>query len=553
MDIIYNTYTNTCPDDNTFEILSREHQRDPRMRAYTDHVIATHKPDFGPDPNNPILLTDSYKEAQYNMGYDTEFVEGTKETLIGMYASVEPRKGARDSHVVVAGVQELANKITSIRVSIKDLHDAIVFLAQHFSTPQHDGRYHFNPWPWIKVIYGHNGQLPLKICGLVEGTIVPVGIPIVTIESTDPDCAQLVSHFEPLILQTIWYPTTCATNALGYSKIIKSALNTTATEDVVNGWLPFALQCFALRGVTCMDSSRIGCGAILYITMGSDTIPAISHVMNTIGSDHMVAYSVAAIEHNQAMMQGRAGEFKQVRRVLLAYPSGILSYVADTYDMRNFINQVTTGKLKDLIMTRPGTFVVRPDSSLLNEDGTEMSPASTIAEILDIMETNLGDLITTNSKGFKCFPSQYKIIYGDGLNIPKIASILDRMVQKGWCASNIVFGVGGNLAQRIDRDTERFAMKASEQTFLVEHDSGNMTIEVRDVCKETPGKESKKGRFHIALDDGVPKCFRLGDPAVAALPNLLQTFSVNGQKLVQSDTIDVIRSRINTWREVYKF
>jgi nicotinamide phosphoribosyltransferase len=204
-------------------------------------------------------------------------------------------------------------------------------------------------------------------------------------------------------------------------------------------------------------------------------------------------------------------------------------------------------------MARPGTFVVRPDSSLLNEDGTEMSPAETIAEILDIMETNLGDLITTNSKGFKCFPSQYKIIYGDGLNIPKIASILDHMIQKSWCASNIVFGVGGNFAQRIDRDTERFAMKSSEQTFLIEDYDGNISIQVRDVCKETPGKESKSGRFHIALDNGVPKCFRLGDPAVAELPNLLETFSVNGQKIKQSDNIVVIRERINTWRTMYNF
>ena len=169
------------------------------------------------------------------------------------------------------------------------------------------------------------------------------------------------------------------------------------------------------------------------------------------------------------------------------------------------------------------------------------------------METNLGDLITKNSKGFKCLPSQYKIIYGDGLNIPKIASVLDLMIHNGWCASNIVFGVGGNFAQRIDRDTERFAMKSSEQTFVVETESGDKSLEVRDVCKETPGKESKKGRFHIALENGVPKCYRLGDPVVADLPNLLETFYVNGQKVKPSDNIDTIRERIKTWREFYKF
>ena len=557
MSSIMDYYNNTTTATNAeiFSRLTTEHRHDSRMKSYIDHVIATHKPDSGPDPNNPILITDSYKLTQYNMSNDTDFVEGTRETLIGMYASVEPRKGARDSHVVVAGVQELATKFASMRVTLKDLHDAIVFLAAHFSTPAHDGRYHFNPRPWLVIIYKYDGIIPLKLCGFREGDVVPIGIPIVTIESTDPECAQIVSHFEPLILQNIWYATTCATNALGYSKVIKSALKQTATEEVMNGWLPFALQCFALRGVTCMEAARVGCGAILYITMGSDTVPAISHVMGTVGANHMIAYSVAAIEHNQAMMQGRAGEFKQLRRVLKAYPTGITSYVADTYDMRNFFNQITTGEIRDLIMARDGTFVARPDSPLLNPDGSEMSPAETIAEILCIMETNLGDLVTKNAKGFKDLPSQYKLIYGDGLNIPKIAGVLNRMIQDGWCASNIVFGVGGNFAQRIDRDTERFAMKSSEQTFLVETDSGSgdASIEVRDVCKETPGKESKKGRFHIALENGVPKCFRLGDPAVADLPNMLETYSVNGQKVKEPDNIDTIRARINTWRGVYDF
>jgi nicotinamide phosphoribosyltransferase len=548
-------YNNTTATNaEIFLALKTEHRLDPRMRAYIDYVIATHKPASGPDPNNPILISDSYKYTQHNMMNDDEFVDGRRETLIQMFASVEPRKGARDSHVVVAGIQDLANKLASIRVTLKDLHDAIVFLAPHFSTPVHDGRYHFNPWAWLVIIYELEGKLPIKLSGLAEGTVVPVGIPIATIESTNPACAQIVSHLEPLILQSIWYPTTCATNALGYSKVIKSALKQTATEEVMNGWLPFALQCFALRGVTCMEAARVGCGAILYITMGSDTVPAISHVMGTVGNNSMIAYSVAAIEHNQAMMQGRAGEFKQVRRVLKAYPTGILSYVADTYCLRNFIHQITTGELRDAIMARDGTFVARPDSSLLNPDGSEMSPAETIAEILSIMETNLGDLITKNDKGFKCLPSRYKIIYGDGLNIPKITGVLDLMVQNGWCASNIVFGVGGNLAQRgVDRDSERFAMKSSEQTFLVEHESGDASIEVRDVCKETPGKESKKGRFHIALENGVPKCYRLGDAVVAELPNMLETFSVNGQKVKESDNIDTIRSRINTWRDVYDF
>ena len=536
-----------------YEFLLTIYKKDPQMKEYIDYVITNHSNKLNSiNDKNPIFTSDSYKYSQGNMTRDTDFVNGKKETLIAMYASVEPRKGARDSHVIAAGIQLLAKQFASITVTINDLYEAIIFLAQHFSTPSHDGRYHFNPWPWIKVIYCHSGKIPLKIDGLLEGTILPVGIPIVTIESTDNDCAQLVTHFESLILQFIWYPTTCATNAFEHTKVIKSALNKTTTEEVLNSWLPFALQCFALRGTTCMEAAKIGCGAILYVTMGSDTIPAITYTLNTIGNNQMPAYSVAAIEHNQAMMQGRDGEFDQVKRVLKIYPDGIVSYVADTYDMKNFVNQVTSGELKEIIMKRDGTFVIRPDSSLLNSDGTEMSPAETIQEIFKIIETNLGDLIKENVKGFKLLPPQYKIIYGDGLNIQKIKKILELMITNKWCASNIIFGVGGNLAQRIDRDTERFAMKSSEQTFLVETEDGNTSIQVRDVCKETPGKESKKGRFHIALNDSnIPQCFKLGDPIVSDKPNLLETFYYNGKIVKSPDNIDVIRKRIIDWRTTY--
>ncbi len=548
---VYNyNFTATESNQTILQGLIELNKQDPRMKSYIDWVLETHKPVFGRNPNNVIKWSDSYKYTQYNMTWDDDYVDGKKEKLIGMYAFVEPRDGARDSHIIVAGVQALATELANIRVTIEDLYDTIVFMAAHFSTPVHDGRYHFNPFPWLKIIYGHDGFLPIKFAALAEGTIVQPGTPIATVENTDPDCAQIVSHFEPLILQKLWYSTTCATNALAYSKVIKRALRQTASDEVCNGWLPFALQDFALRGVTCMQAAEIGCGSILYVTMGSDTVPAIDHVLRTMGTPNtpMPAYSVAAIEHNQAMMQGRNGEFKQVKRVLRTYPTGILSYVADTYDMRNFVDQVTKGELRDIIMSRDGSFVIRPDSCLLDENGNELSPAQTISEIFKIMDRNLSDVITVNSQGFRVLPPQYKIIYGDGLNIPKITQILELMIQEDWCASNIVFGVGGNFAQRIDRDTERFAMKASEQTFQVENNEGKTWIETRETCKETPSKKSKKGRFHIALVNGSPKCFTFGDLEIGNLPNMLEVYS-NGKDLAKRmETIGEIRDRVNRWR-----
>ncbi len=531
------------------------------MRKYIDKVLQTHLYDPKRKDTNPILWSDSYKYTQGNMTEDPDFIDGVKQRMIGMYASVEPRKGARDSHVIVAGTQDLGLKLASLRITLEHVHDAIVFCAAHFSTPAHDGRYHFNPYPWLKIVFAHGGILPIKYSAIPDGTIVPVGIPIATIENTDPDCAQMVSHFEPLIMQCLWYPTTCATNALGYSKVIKKALKQTTTPEIMKGWLDFALQCFALRGVTCMEAANVGCGAILYVIKGSDTVPAITHKMKTAGTNslisyedmckQMIAWSVAAIEHNQAMCEGEEGEFKQVKRALAAYPTGILSYVADTFDMRKFVDKVTSGELRDIILGRDGCFVIRPDSCLLDENGSELTPGQTISEILKIMEANLRDHITINSNGFKVLPPQYKIIYGDGLNIPKIEAILAQMILDGWCATNIVFGVGGNFAQRIDRDTERFAMKSSEQTWETVYEDGReTTIEIRNVCKKTPGKISKLGRFHIGVDEhGVPTCYSANDPIASTQESMLKVFN----SFESCDSIDVIRSRVNMWREFYGF
>jgi nicotinamide phosphoribosyltransferase len=58
----------------------------------------------------------------------------------------------------------------------------------------------------------------------------------------------------------------------------------------------------------------------------------------------------------------------------------------------------------------------------------------------------------------------------------------------GFSADNLVFGMGGALLQKIDRDTQKFAMKAS---------AGYINGEWVDIYKDPvtdSGKKSKRGR-----------------------------------------------------------
>jgi nicotinamide phosphoribosyltransferase len=65
-----------------------------------------------------------------------------------------------------------------------------------------------------------------------------------------------------------------------------------------------------------------------------------------------------------------------------------------------------------------------------------------------------------------------------------------------YSADNITFGMGGALLQRCDRDTQRFAMKASE----VIVDGVRRAIS-KDPATD-PGKRSKSGRWELYKVDG---------------------------------------------------
>lgn len=83
------------------------------------------------------------------------------------------------------------------------------------------------------------------------------------------------------------------------------------------------------------------------------------------------------------------------------------------------------------------------------------------------------------------------MIYGDGINELTINSILLKMEWDRWSADNIAFGMGGELLQTPNRDTNKWAMKAS---------AACINGEWRDVFKDPitdPGKKSFKGQMSL--------------------------------------------------------
>jgi len=92
---------------------------------------------------------------------------------------------------------------------------------------------------------------------------------------------------------------------------------------------------------------------------------------------------------------------------------------------------------------------------------------------------------------------------------------------------NLAFGMGGGLLQKIDRDTLKWAMKAS----WGEIDGG-----AREIYKDPvtdPGKRSKAGRYAVVRDGGSYAAVK--EEALAGRDNLLRPVYCDGRLLVDEN------------------
>jgi nicotinamide phosphoribosyltransferase len=107
-------------------------------------------------------------------------------------------------------------------------------------------------------------------------------------------------------------------------------------------------------------------------------------------------------------------------------------------------------KLRDRVLNRNGTVVVRPDSGV---------PEEVVLQVLE--ELGRCFPVSTNAKGYKVLDPHVRVIQGDGVNRSSIERILDVMKRHQWSADNIAFGMGGALLQGVTRDDQRMKIACS--------------------------------------------------------------------------------------------
>ncbi|UUZ75450.1 nicotinate phosphoribosyltransferase [Polaromonas sp. P1(28)-13] len=334
------------------------------------------------------------------------------------------------------------------------------------------------------------GFLPILIKALPEGSRVNIKVPFFTVQSTMNEFFWLTNYIETVLSDEVWKPTTVATIAFEYRRILDAFVELTGSSPEFADWQNHD---FAMRGMSGMhDSASSGAGHLLS-NFGTDTVPAIDYLENYYNADaerELIGGSVPATEH-AVMCAGGAGEGDEretIRRIIQdVYPSGIVSVVSDTWDFWKVITQ-TALDLKLVILDRKpnplgqAKVVFRPDSGdpvhiLCGYWDDELELITTEPGKYTVIAT--GEVInkaarigaveclwgifggTLTHKGYRTLHERVGLIYGDSITLDRQYEIFSRLAKKGFSAGNVVLGIGSYTYQLITRDTFGMAMKAT--------------------------------------------------------------------------------------------
>ena len=412
---------------------------------------------------NICTASDSYKYAHW-----AQYPKGTEK----VYSYFESRNGATYDQTMFFGLQYLLKKFFVGEVVTRQKIDAAQCRVDAHLAPGA-----FNICGWNYILEKCGGRLPVTIKAVPEGLPVDTNNVLLTIENNVPEAYWLTNYLET-ILTHVWAPSTVATMSYNAKRMMMKFLKRTSDDqEAIN----FMLHDFSFRGVSSFQSAYIESAGHLINFMGTDTFPAVECAMDYYNAPEVVAYSVPATEHSLMTARGKAGEMQILGELLDKYPTGILSVVIDSYDYLAFIANAVKN-FKDKILSRDGKLVFRPDSG---------APNQVTMEVIDALAAGFGH--TTNSKDYKVLNPKVGVLWGDGIDIQGIAGILFTMEVQGWASENIVFGMGGGLCQKINRDIQRFAFKSSYQ----ERDGVGYDIFKNPIDKS---KRSKKGRLKLIRD-----------------------------------------------------
>lgn len=483
---------------------------------------------------NFILNCDSYKH-----GHDMMMKEG----VIALESNIVARKPSKFSnHVVMMGMEIFLQEYLDIQISIADIDEAEIETTERGDD--------FDRAFWEHIVHKYDGKLPLHIRAIPEGTVVPVGVPLVRCFSTDPVVKTIASFVETQLQRAIWFPTTVASNA----RSIKSFLADTMERHAGHRFVDYHLHNFGCRGASSYETAMLAGIAHAALFSGSDCLLANRYIKHYYNTNKPYVSSVTASEHSATCSNSDADKrddfgmaLKMVRiweKKVDAYIANgsvgippIVSVVIDTYDAFRFVREFIGTRLKSTIVEIaakcPGAkLVLRPDS------GNPLTmPIEVISILMEKFDTHLND------KGMKVLPSYIGVLQGDGVAEGSIREIVGNLEKVNYSIENLVFGMGGkNSHVKGGRDAYAFAMKGSAQQLA----DGTWEDLFKDPITDV-GKRSLRGRVTTF------KCKQSGNIMAERielqevnpfLEDMMVDMYINGQ-IMNLSSFDDVRVRAN--------
>lgn len=299
------------------------------------------------------------------------------------------------------------------------------------------------------------GYLPIEIWSIPEGMSVPIRVPMCVITNTRDSEFWLPNFLETIYSNILWKPCTSATTAQAHRRSFQKWAEEFGETDF--SFINWQGHDFSFRGMSGREDAWLSGMGHLTSFSGTDTVPAIIKAREFYGAKLSCGGSVPATEHSVMCAGLEANEFDTFKRLITEiYPTGVVSIVSDTWDLWKVLVDYIP-RLKEVILTRDGKVVIRPDSGdpvkIICGDPKAEGPAK--AGVLRL----LADALGTDGHGHI---NKAGAIYGDSITLERQDQILEQMVRELRLSPyNMVFGIGSFTYEYVTRDTYGFAMKAT--------------------------------------------------------------------------------------------
>lgn len=477
----------------------------------------------------------------YKIGHKQQYPSGTQ----SVYSNFTPR-GSRVENVnkvVAFGIQSFVKKWL-----IEDFNKNFFNLPRDVAVNQYYRIIRFTlgiESPDVSHIEAlHDlGYLPIKLRAVKEGTLVPVRVPMFTVESTKDEFFWVTNYIETQASAEIWGPSTSATIANQYRLILERyALETVGNTDFV----PFQGHDFSYRGMMGREAAKLSGAGHLTSFVGTDTIPAIlflEEFYNANIENELVGTSVNATEHSVMCAGGKKDEYETYRRLIQdVYKAGVLSIVSDTWNLWHVLASILP-RLKNIILDRDGKVVIRPDSGdpvLIICGDSESKDENIRKGVIELLWEIFGGIV--NDNGYRELDPHIGAIYGDSITLERADAICAGLMKKGFASTNIVFGIGSYTYQYQTRDTFKFAMKATH--VVVNGEERNI---IKDPITDDGTKKSLTGRV-VVFKSPTGEILVADSRTIAEQEqfkefDLLEDVFVDG-KLVRDESLAEIRARL---------